>query len=136
MFEVWVKELCIFDLKLGFCAKNHPEGQDPRSRVAHPGQTTRKLMSYLVFSNWLIGLKRHAKMLQSTQARFLHSCVSIRFCNLVIDVLYKLVYIHKPPITVLKTSLAIRMCRSCPKDIKRTAPKVPKNTFKEWQIEN
>ena len=37
--EVWMKNLSIFELNIGFNAKAHAYGQIPRSRILHPGQS-------------------------------------------------------------------------------------------------
>ena len=43
-FEVWMKELSIFDLRFGFYVSNHLDSLMPRSKLANPGQDVRKRM--------------------------------------------------------------------------------------------
>jgi len=48
IFEIWMKELSILDLRFGFYVKNQPYGPVPRSKIVHPEQNTRKCMFTLV----------------------------------------------------------------------------------------
>ena len=44
-FDVQMKDLSMFDMKIRFYAQNYPWDQIPRSRILHPGQDMRKLFA-------------------------------------------------------------------------------------------
>ncbi len=48
---VWMKEFNIFDLRFGFYVKNYLHGKFPRSKIDHPGQDMRILISYNILGS-------------------------------------------------------------------------------------
>ena len=53
-FWVWMKEFDILDFIFGFYVKNYPDGQSPRSKIAHPGQNVRNILVVVCFPRFFL----------------------------------------------------------------------------------
>ena len=78
-----MKETSIFDLNIGFLARDNPWDQIPRPTLLHPSQHIRKLWSNYVFLNSLMWFGftccySHVKLLRGCSVRASHTWV---FCG-------------------------------------------------------